>query len=150
MKGLHLHLERVEVTTAHRDAVWAVLSDLQRWPQWLPTVTSAASVDLDRITGTGAAYDLRQPHLPPARWTVTEWLPGAGFTWESRAPGVRTIARHTLTPTPDGGTTISLDLEWIGPLAWLVHLVYGRLTETNLRTEAAALARRAEAGPESA
>ena len=36
--------------------------------------TTAAPAATDRL---GAAYDLRQPRLPKARWTVTDWRPGA-------------------------------------------------------------------------
>jgi hypothetical protein len=132
-------------TTAAVTTTWAILSDLPRWPDWLATVTSAVPVDPQRVSGTGATYVLRQPWLPPARWTVTEWLPGSGFTWESRTPGVRTVGRHALEPTGDGGTTITLGIEWIGPLSWLARLLYRRLTAGNLRIEAAALARTAQA-----
>lgn len=122
-----------------------MLSDLDAWPEWLPTVTELKREDAGAPHGVGAAYLLRQPRLPRARWVVSEWEPGQGFTWTSSGPGVTTTATHELTPTADGGTEIVLDIAWSGALGGLFGLLYGRLTRRYLETEVAALAERAEA-----
>ncbi len=136
-------MHTTRLTSATPDELWPILSDLRRWPEWLPTVDAAEPVAPGAPDGVGTAYDLRQPRLPRARWTVTDWRPGAGFTWESHAPGVTSVGRHELRPTADG-TEIALAIDWSGPLAWLIRLGYGRLTRRYLETEAAALAARAE------
>jgi uncharacterized membrane protein len=128
-----------------RDAVWAVLSDLEAWPAWLPTVASVVAEAPEQPVGVGASYRVRQPKLPAATWTVTRWEPGVGFEWESTAPGVTTVGGHWLEPD-DRGTGIVLTIAWRGPMAWLARLVYGRLTRRYVEQELAALTRRAASG----
>ncbi len=132
------------MTTADPEQVWAVMSDLDAWPEWLPTVDSVKREDPHKPHGVGAAYRLKQPRLPRARWVVTKWEPGHGFTWTSSAPGVTTTATHQLTPLDGGGTEIVLGITWSGPLAGLLGLLLGRLTRRYVDTEAASLAERAE------
>lgn len=124
--------------------VWAVLSDVRRWADWLPTVASVepeAPAEPDRV---GAAYRVSQPRLGTARWQVTDWRPAENFTWVSRRPGVTTTATHEVRPLDDGtgSTEVTLAISWSGPLAWLVRSAYGKLTQTYLQTEASALTQR--------
>jgi hypothetical protein len=130
-------------TAADPGRVWAVLADLDAWPEWLSTVDTLEREDPEKPHGVGAAYLLKQPRLPRARWVVTHWEPGKGFTWVSSAPGVTTTATHELTPTSEGGTEIDLEIAWSGPLAGLLGLLLGRLTRRYVDTEAASLAERA-------
>lgn len=130
-------------TAASCDEAWQVLSDLPQWPTWCPTVRSVVAVDPTRRPGVGAAYRVRQPKLPAATWTITSWRPGAGFTWESPAPGVHSTGVHDLVATPDGAR-VELELRWHGPLRRLLELLYGRLARRYVATEAAALAARAD------
>jgi hypothetical protein len=129
------------VTTCSPAQVWTLLGDVESWPRWLPTVDSVTPEGPPRPDGpgVGSTYLLRQPRLPRARWTVTHWRPGEGFTWVSHAPGITSTATHELV-TVDGATRIDLGIEWSGPLAWLLRLLYGRLTQRYVDTEAAALA----------
>jgi uncharacterized protein YndB with AHSA1/START domain len=138
-----MSLQSRSTTTADPERVWAVLSDLDAWPEWLPTVDTLEREDADKPHGVGAAYLLKQPRLPRARWVVTHWEPGQGFTWASSGPGVTTTATHRLTPTPEGGTEIDLGITWSGPLSGLLGLLLGRLTRRYIDTEATALADRA-------
>lgn len=124
------------------DPVWRVLADVRTWPQWLPTVTALTPLEPERPEEVGSAYRLVQPRLRPGVWTVTDWRPGAGFTWESRQPGVRSVGRHDLRPV-DGGTELTLTLDWSGPLAPLVRLALGRMSRRYVETEARAVAERA-------
>ena len=111
---------------------------------WIPgDVREMEPVDPAREPGVGAVYRVRQPRLPVATWTITSWRPGEGFTWESPAPGVRSIGIHELATTEAGGTRIDLELRWHGPLRRVLELLYGRLGRRYVSTEAAALARRA-------
>ena len=95
-------------STAPPDRLWAVLSDVRRWPQWLPTVDAVTPHEPDRPDEVGASYTVEQPGMPRAVWTMTGIEPGRSFTWESVRPGIRTVGTHTLTPGPDGSTTIGL------------------------------------------
>lgn len=122
-------------TTLPADRLWPVVSDVERWPDLLPTVDAVTPVEPGRAPGPGAAYDVAQPRLPRARWTIDTWEPGERFTWTSSAPGVRTTGDHRLVPR-EGGTEVVLEILWSGPLAWPVRLLYGRLTAAYLRREA--------------
>lgn len=126
------------IAAASPKRVWEELSDIETWPDWLPTVE-----EVRREEGTEAAYVLRQPRLPEARWVITNWHPGRSFTWRSSAPGVTTTGSHELRPV-EGGTAIELTIGWSGPMAWLARLLYSRLTRGYLEAEATALARRSD------
>lgn len=141
-----MRIERRTTSDAAPDRVWAVLSDLDAWPHWLPTVTRVEREDPVVAPGVGAAYVVEQPRLPRTRWEVTEWVPGRSFTWTSSSPGVTSTATHELVPTATGGTEIVLAITWTGPASRILGLLYGRLTRRYLETETAALSERAAAG----
>ncbi len=124
-----------EVTTtiaAPADRVWAILSDVERWPTWTASVTS---VVLDGPLAEGAKAKIRQPKLPVTTWTVTEVVPGRSFTWEARAPGSHATGRHEVTPTGEGSCEVRLAIEQAGPLGALVGLVYRGLTKRYVQME---------------
>ncbi len=90
------------------------------------------------MPGVGVAYEIGQPGLPKATWTITDWRPGAGFTWESRRPGVLTIATHKLVGGA-AGASIELGITWKGLLGRGVRIAFGAKTANFLRQEAEAL-----------
>jgi len=59
------------VINARSHRVWQVLSDVTRWPQWLPTVTRVVALNGESIV-VGARCLVQQPRLKPAVYTVTE------------------------------------------------------------------------------
>lgn len=100
------------------DAVWSVTTDVERWPMWTPTVTSVARIDHGPFR-LGSVARIKQPAQRIAYWTVTEFVEGRRFVWETRRPGLRLKGAHELTP--DGtGTTNRLRVEAQGPLAFLL------------------------------
>lgn len=123
------------LTSGAPDAAWALVGDVRRWPHWLPTVSRVTPLAPDAPDAVGARYDVRQPRLRPATWEITELEPGRSFTWVATAPGVRTTATHVVERTGDG-TSITLGIRWEGPLAALIELLYGRLAQRYIETEA--------------
>ena len=127
--------------TAPPDRVWAVMSDIEKWHEWTPSVRSITLRDPGALR-TGSRAWVRQPKFPPAHWTVTE-VGERSFTWVSRAPGMVVTARHSVTPIGTGSrATLSLNFAGIfGPF-------FGRLTRDinnrYLAMEAAGLKRRSE------
>jgi len=136
-----------EVTTtiaAPAERVWAILSDVERWPTWTASVTS---VELDGPMAVGSRAKVRQPKLPAVTWTVTELVPGRSFTWETTGPGSRATGWHEVTPTGDGSCDVRLALEQAGPLGSLVGLLYRGLTKRYVQMEADGLTAAATAPP---
>jgi uncharacterized membrane protein len=129
--------EVITAVAAPAERVWAILSDVERWPTWTESVTS---VVLDGPLAVGARAKIRQPKLPAVTWTVTEVVPGRSFTWLSAAPGSRVTGWHEVTPTGEGSCEVRLALEQAGPLGGLVGLVYRGLTQRYIQMEADGLA----------
>ncbi|MEU7797239.1 SRPBCC family protein [Micromonospora tulbaghiae] len=136
-------VESVEIA-ADVDRVWAVQSDVERWPEWTPSVTAARRLESGPLV-LGSTARLEQPRLRPAVWRVTEIEPPYAFVWESAGPGVRTRGEHRLIPLEDGRTRAELVLVQTGPLAGLIGLLAGSMMRRYLRQEADGLRRRCEA-----
>ncbi|MEU8181025.1 SRPBCC family protein [Micromonospora sp. NPDC049044] len=130
---------------AEAEQVWAVLVDVQRWPEWTASVSRAERGEPGPLA-VGATARLTQPKLRPAVWRVTELTERQGFVWVSATPGVRTTAEHRLLPLPDGRTRVELALHQSGPLAGLIGWLYGGMLRRYLRLEADGLRRRSERG----
>lgn len=122
------------------DRVWAVMTDIEHWPEWTPTVTRIERLDPGPLT-VGSCARIRQPKLPTAVWQVSELLEGRSFTWVSHSPGVRVTAEHGVEPTA-GGTRVKLSVQFSGVLAPLVARLTRRLNERYLALEAKGLKER--------
>ena len=139
------------LAAATPQVVWSLLSAIEAWPRWTPTVTRVTREVADDdgqqapgSIGVGSRFSVTQPRLGRATWVVTEWESGRSFTWVSRRPGVRTTATHQVTPQ-DGGTRIELAIAWDGPGAWLVRALFGRMTQRYTDIELSSLVAAAEA-----
>src|ERR1044072_9136329 len=90
MRDFHIAVD----INAPSKRVWEIMRDVERWPEWTPTVKSV------RLDGGGALMlgsraMIRQPKLAPAKWQVTDLDDRAmSFTWVTRGPGVRVGARE--------------------------------------------------------
>lgn len=125
------------------EAVWAVTVDVERWPEWTPTMKSARRVDQGPFAAGSAAL-IRQPGLPEARWVVTTFKPGENFTWETRVRGVRIVATHELTGIPTGTRNL-LRVEVFGLLAGFLWPLIRSSLRRALEQENAGLKNRCEA-----
>lgn len=132
----------VEAAAEH---VWAVLTDVARWPEWADSVTSVSRLD-DGPLAVGARARVEQPKLPPTEYVVTELEPGRSFTWVATGPGVRTTAKHSVDA--DGSyARVRLSVEQSGPLGVVMgRLFFKGLTDRYLAAEAAGLKARCEGG----
>ncbi len=124
--------------------VWDVLSAVESWPAWTPTVTAARRLDEGPLR-VGSRTELRQPRQPSRVWTVTELAPGEFFGWTSGTPGLRLTAGHRLRPDGDG-TVVTLDFAVRGALALLVRPVAGVIRDF-VDTEARSLKAHCERHP---
>lgn len=97
---------------APTEVVWAVTEDIERWPEWTPTVTAARRLD-DGPFGIGSRVRIKQPAQPESEWTVTEYVRGERFTWQSRRRGLRMAASHRIWKD-ESGTFNTLRIEASG------------------------------------
>ena len=124
--------------------VWQVMSDVDRWHEWTPSITN-----IERVDGApfevGMRATVRQPKLPRATWTVTALEPGRSFAWVSTAPGVRMVAYHQVDPV-GVASRATLVLECGGVLGRVIGYLTRRISERYLGLEASGLKARSENG----
>jgi ribosome-associated toxin RatA of RatAB toxin-antitoxin module len=125
------------------ERVWAVMSDVERWPEWTPSVTSVELLD-GKSLALGSRARIRQPKLLPAVWKVTE-ISGRSFTWKTGNSLVRVFGRHWVEPASQGSRA-SLSLEFGGLFGWLFGWLFRDLNNRYLNMEATGLKRRSEGG----
>jgi len=124
------------------ERVWQILSDLERWPLWTPTVLSVQRLD-DRAQIIGRRYRLQQPRLGKATWIITDWIRQIGFVWVCQRPGLLVVAEHKLRPEGTG-CAVQLQLKLSGLLEPLVTRYAAGLIDDYLRLEATGLMGRCE------
>ena len=140
---------------ASADQVWAVLRDVERWPEWTPTVSRVDRVESapEYVPGAdgpageltkGDVVSIKQPRMPTLSWTVLDWSPATFFSWSSSSGGVITVAEHRIDRTDELGVTVTLSVRQSGPLAPVFGLLTGRQTRRYVDTEAEGLKRRCE------
>lgn len=138
---MHFNIS-VEIA-APPDRVWAVMSDIERWPEWTASVSSITRLDQGPLR-PGCRARIRQPRVPSAVWTVTAIEPLRSFSWKTGSPVVWTAARHSVEPTPHGSRA-TLSLQFGGLLARPVAWITRDLNNRYLRLEAEGLKSRSEA-----
>ncbi len=131
-------------THASPARVWAVLTDVERWPDWLSSYDSVERIDKGPLT-IGSSARVRQPGLAAATYTITALVPDVEFTWSSTSAGVRTTGRHVVLPRPDGTAGLLLSIEQTGLLAGPIGLLFGRKIRRFLAIESEGLRAAAEA-----
>lgn len=135
-------LQHTVTIAAPPERVWAVVIDVERWPERIPTVEAVERLD-DGPLVVGSRTRLEQPRLPSAVWTVTELADESSYTWESSSPGVTVTATHVVEPHP-GGSRLVLTVTVSGPLSRIGWLMTRSLTTRYVATEAASIKSAAE------
>jgi uncharacterized membrane protein len=135
-------LEHAVTIAAAPERVWAVLVDIDNWPEHIPTVDAVERLDTGPLA-VGSRTRLQQPKLPTEVWTVTELAEGSSFTWESSSPGVTVTAAHLVDPHPNG-CRLTLTLKVSGPMSGVGWLMTRSLTKRYVETEAASIKKVAE------
>ena len=128
---------------APTSAVWAVISDVERWPEWTASVSSVRRSRTGPLT-VGEQVVVSQPRLPTLTYTVTGVEDGRSFTWEAGNAVSRGVGEHVLTPRIGGGCTATLRVTQRGPAARLVGALLDGLSRRYVRMEAEGLKRRSE------
>ncbi len=140
-----MKFENVTDINAPPEVVWSVTEDVERWPEWSPTMESIQRLD-EGPFDVGSAARIKQPGRPPAEWRVTELKRGERFAWETRVRGMRMIGTHEVIPI-ETGTRSRLRIEITGlpvVLFWPLIFLSGR---NSLKRENAGLKARCEKLP---
>ena len=140
---------RYSITTevdAPPEVVFAVLGEVERWPEWTPTVTRVERLDdAGAPLALGSRLRIVQPKVPPAEWTVTAIEPGRGFRLVSRSPGATVEANHWAEPAGAADRSrVTLSVTYAGFLGKVVGWMTRDLNQRYLAQEAAGLKRRSE------
>jgi len=88
-----MDIKRVIDIAAPQERVWAVMSDVECWPEWTRSVKSVERLDPGPL-GVRSRARVRQPRFPAAIWTVTALEPGRYFEWQSPALGLLSVGGH--------------------------------------------------------
>lgn len=94
---------------ADPDVVWRLLTDLDAWPQWGPSVASA-SIDADAL-GPGARGCVTTAVGVSLPFEVTEFVDGHRWAW--RVAGVPATG-HRVDPDGDG-CRVTFTVPWWAP-----------------------------------
>ncbi len=130
------------------ERVWDVMIDVEKWPEWTPSMSSVKRLDTGDLR-KGSRVRIKQPKLAPATMTVAELEHEKGFTWTTSAPGVLVTARHTITPNGKGSQVV-LSLSFDGIVGGIIGRATRSLNERYIAYEAAGLKRRSEHPPATA
>lgn len=124
------------------ERVWAIMSDIRRWHEWTPSVTSIRRLDEGPLR-VGSRAMIRQPKVPPALWRVTEIDEGRHFTWTTGSPIARATGQHGVEALGDGSRA-TLSLEYSGILGGMLARFLDDLNRRYLTMEANGLKARSE------
>ena len=122
--------------------VWAIMSDVEHWHLWTPSVRRIRRLDKGLLR-VGSKALVFQPKLPPALWRVTAIEHERSFTWVSRGPGVSVTGYHGIDPIPEG-SKVTLSIRYSGLLAPILSRLTAKLTDQYLGLEAAGLKKLSE------
>jgi hypothetical protein len=136
--------EHSQTTSAGIADVFALLSDVARWPEWNGGVESAS---LDGPFVVGARGVMAMPGQEPLSFRLIWVDPQEGFEDETDLPeaGVVVRVRHTVEALPEGGARITYVATIEGAAADVVGPEIGPAITADFPIVIAALAERAEA-----
>lgn len=127
---------------APADVVWAIMSDVERWPEWTASVSTVRRLD-DGAFRIGSRARVKQPKFPEMAWTVISLEPGRSFEWETLTTGARTAGTHTVEPA-GSGSRVTLGIRQTGLMGKLLSPFTNGITRRYIEMEAAGLKRRSE------
>lgn len=122
--------------------VWQITCDVERWPEWTPTVTSVRLLGQDALQ-LGSVALIKQPMQPESKWVVVEFAAPRRFAWETRRRGLHMTGIHELSPLP-AGTQSTLAVEASGLLARLLWPLLRPVMSRAIATENRSLKARCE------
>ena len=111
---------RVVSINADSATVWAILSEVWKWPTWTPTVTEVRPLGESRLA-VGNVYEVSQPGVLKAKFTVETLAERRSFRWSSKSIGLRSSADHLIDGDQPHQCTVTLNFTiegWAAGVAW--------------------------------
>jgi len=129
----------VNATPEH---AWAVMKDIERWPEWTPSMSKVELQHPGEVQ-PGSKVKITQPKFPAAVWTVTKVEPNRYLEWRSTTPILASIGEHRIDPEGDG-VRLTLAIEQSGLLVPVLKLFYTKTIKEYLDMESKGFKTRAE------
>jgi len=124
------------------ERVWDLLEDVRRLPEYSESTDEVRNAP-ERLTAVGQEYEQVGRILGvklTSRWRVTELEPGRLLGNEgTMGPGVRYRLKQWLDPLPDGGTRLSIEIDYTVPGGKLGRLAARSGAEQRAAREAQAV-----------
>jgi len=102
--------------------VWALVNQLEEWPQWMPSIKKIERVSKGPLTvGSQLSVTAKVSGLTlRLLMTITEFVPERNVVLEGKALGTRLTRFYALEPA-DGRTKATIGGDVSGALAWLAR-----------------------------
>jgi len=124
--------------------VWAVLLDVEHWPEWTTSITRVQRMDLVALT-LGSRTRICQPGLLPAVWQVTSLDEKRRiFAWTAHPFGIKIVGRHQVDAVGII-SRVTLSLDYSGLLGTVMARVYRQVNWDYITREGNGLRKRCEA-----
>lgn len=124
------------------ERAWAVMKDVERWPEWTPSISKVELLQPGEVQ-VGSKVKITQPKFPTAVWTVTKVEPNRYLEWRSTAPILTSTGEHRIEPEGDG-VRLTLAIEQTGLFVPILKLFYVKTILQYLDMESKGFKARAE------
>lgn len=97
-----------------RELVWQELVDLDRWPQWGPTVRAARLDDGGRKLHEGATGAVQTPVGLWLPFVIEDWRQEDTWSWSWRVAGIPATT-HSVTAVDADHSRLEMGVPWWAP-----------------------------------
>lgn len=112
------------------DRTWALLSTVERWPEWAAHIRTA-SLDSAPLGPESEGRFTFRP-VGSARFRVTTWRPPVSWTWHGRALGLPIDYHHGFDTIDDQRTRLTWTVELCAPDTGIRARAFARTYSRNL------------------
>jgi hypothetical protein len=114
--------------------VWALQVDVERWPSLTPTMVRVERLEPGPLR-LGSTARVKQPGQSAAVWTVTHFVDGREFAWQTKRLGMTMEGRHVVEELGPDKCRSSLTLKVSGFGSRLFGTLIGAAITRAIRIE---------------
>jgi hypothetical protein len=116
-----MHFKHTLQTTATPESIWAVWTDVKRWPSW---DTELEEASLAGPFALGAQGILKSKGAPPSTFTISQLDMGRSYTFTTKLPLAQLHVRRYLNDI-NSATLFTHEVSFSGSLAFVFARVLG-------------------------